>query len=248
MFYAGSYRVEKFKNLRSIPEVLTRKSELKNGLIFVISDLYLPTNDNYNLEDDIFLKTKKFLNVLMKQRNVFNNIEAVVLNGNIVKTTENVAKSCLTNQQLSNVIDKRSMAYIFLHSLIAASTGLPIYYVRGDEDCFMNNPSLPVEFRGILKPCNALYIDDTLFIHGHTGVLFHQEEQNKVVTTEDEELAQKESVNSIIEELNCNVVISNCTLKTHKNKRERVIRVGSFKENGFTVITTNPFEISPLTP
>lgn len=245
MFYVGSYRVEEFKNLKSIPEILTKKSEKKDGLIFVISDTLLPTNDNYNLYDDFFEKTKKLISTIYRQNKVFNNIEAIVLNGNIVKTTENVAKSCLANQQLSNVIEKRSLGYIFLSSILSVSKGIPIYYVRGDEDCFMNNPSLPVEFRGVIKPCNALYIDNILFMHGHTGVQFHAEHKNKIISDIEEDNSQKEIIKHIFNQLDCNIVFSNSFLKTYKV--DKFIRVGSFEKHGLSVINKEKFDISPLT-
>lgn len=245
MFYVGPYRVEDFKNLHSIPDILTKKTEKKDGIVIVISDTLLPTNDNYLFEDDIFSKSKKLLSTILRQRAVFNNIEAIVLNGNIIKTSENIAKSCLTNQQLSNVIESRSLAYIFLASLIKVSCDIPIYYVRGDEDCFMNTPSLPVEFRGVIKLCNALYIDKTLFMHGHIGLEINSDVKNTIISNKMRLLEQYEDINNIIERTNCNIVFSNSHLCTYK--KGKFIRVGSFCKNGISAVTVNPFNISALT-
>jgi len=235
MLYAGHFRIDNYKNIKSLPEIITKKTEKKDGVIFVASDLFLHTEINTFFSDELFDKTRNFFKKVQKQKEVFNNVEAIVLNGNIIN-------NCFNVNQSTNLISPHSIGYNFFNALVVVASNIPVYYVRGDVDCFVNIQTIPIEFRGFIKFCNALFIDDILFMHGHNGLPFMNDLKNNIISEKEDLLIQEAEAKKITEQLDCKLVLSNSKFSSYK--KDNYITVGSFEKNGVSVINTISFEVS----
>ena len=172
MIYCGAYKVSDYKNIHSIPEIITHTQTKNNGIVLVVSDTNFTTNNN-EITQDFFYSSKKFIEKLGRQIKVFNNIEAIVLNGNIFKG--------LYSKNNAYAFDHTNWCCSFLRAIYMTAGNVkygekpvPVYYVRGDEDCYMAVQNLTVDLRGVLKLCNAVIIGDVLFLHGHNNLPFKE--------------------------------------------------------------------------
>ena len=157
------------------------------------------------------------------------------MNGNIIN-------NCFNVNQSTNIISPHSIGYNFFNALSFVASNIPVYYVRGDVDCFVNIQTIPIEFRGFIKFCNALFIDNILFMHGHNGLPFMNDLKNNIISEKTELLNQEEEAKRITEQLNCKLVLSNSKFRTYK--KENIITIGSFEKNGTSIININDFSVT----
>lgn len=234
MMYAGSYKITNYKNINSIPNVLIKDITKNNSIIFVMSDLNLVRGE---YPDELLIKQiNKAIAKIYKQQSVFNNVEAVVLNGNIVN-------GCYNNQ--ANIaFDSADYAYGFLRALI--NLKIPIYYIRGNNDCYISNQTVPIDTRGVLNFCNALKLGDILFLHGHNSLPFTinnpQDEFNPFNL--DNVTEQKNEARRVSEGLKTKIVISNSNFSPTQDNN--VISTGSFRKNGILAINVDLFKIADI--
>ena len=235
MFFLGSYRLENANNIKSIPDTFVVKQNKQNSIVYVVSDTLFSKGNN-DISPDMISFTKKLFTSIIRQSGVFNNVEAIVLNGNIV--------SDAYNNHVNYVITKEEFAYKLLESLVMVSKSIPIYYVRGSFDCFINTSTLPVNLRGVIKLCNSVQIGNTLFIHGHNSLPFITDTDCTLINSDERMLLHEKTSSYISRELGVNVVVSNSNMSSHQNKK--TISVGSFSKVGMSVISLEPFVISKL--
>lgn len=232
MIYAGSYKIINHKNINSIPEFVKIDVKNKNGIVFVLSDMFLIRSEIPSIEL-VGLMNKTIVKIY-KQQSVFKNVEAIVLNGNIIK-------NCYSNQGFS-AFSRDDYIYTVLKNLLALK--IPVYYVRGDEDCYISNQTVPVEMRSVLNFCNALQIGNTLFVHGHNSLPFENKKSNVLVASSIDDVFEKQKLEAkgISEDLDCNVVFSNSRFNRFVDGR--FISTGNFLKHGVTAINISTFELA----
>lgn len=232
MLYCGAYKVSNYKNLNSIPDIQKKEKIKNNGIAFVISDT-LFTNNNNEISQDFFFYAKKFIDRLGRQIRVFDNVEAIVLNGNIFKG--------LYSKNNSQTLDPSMWCHSFLKAIglnanLVSERHVPIYYVRGDEDCYISSANLTSDLRGIIKICNGVIIGNTLFVHGHNNLPFKERlETDFTPTSLSSRTQQEEIANEIYKQTGYKVVMSNTVLKSYES--EHFISSGCFEKNRETVVT-----------
>lgn len=234
MIYLGSYKLDNYKNILSIPEFISVEQKKNNGLVYVISD----TLFSYEASFALIEKTKRTFNSIIKQNGIFNNIEAIVLNGNIVNNAYN------PQYQNSNFVNNIDFVYSFLRTLIKISKNIPVYYVRGAFDCYISTQMMPPELRGIIKFCNGLKIGNTIFIHGHSSLPFITNGNYELINDSFRKSKQEMIGQDISNSLNANVVLSNSMYETYK--KDNFISIGSFEEYGVSVLSLEPLSIVKL--
>lgn len=244
MLYFGAYKVNDYKNISSIPDVLTHEKTKNNGIVFVVSDT-LFTNNNNEVSQDFFASAKSFIEKLGRQVRVHNNVEAIVLNGNMFRN--------MSSKNNTQIFDSTMWSCSFLRAIyMTAGTvhcgekPVPIYYVRGNEDCYMSIPNLTSDLRGAIKICNAVIIGDTLFIHGHNNLPFKEQTESDIHANNIESRKLQElEAESIFEQTGFNVVMSNSILDVYAGKH--FISTGCFEKTRGTAINLSDFSISMLT-
>lgn len=244
MLYFGAYKVNDYKNISSIPDVLTHEKTKNNGIVFVVSDTLFTSNNN-EISQDFFASSKAFIEKLNRQIKHHNNVEAIVLNGNIFRD--------MFSKNNTQILDSTMWCCSFLRAIyMMAGTvhcgdkPVPIYYVRGNEDCYMSIPNLTPDLRGAIKICNAIIINDILFVHGHNNLPFKGITENDIHSGDIESRNHQEQEAEIIfEQTGLKVVMSNSFLDVYAGKH--FISTGCFEKTRGTAINLNEFSLSPLT-
>lgn len=234
MIYAGSYKIINYKNLKSIPDIVKIDNKINNGIVFVLSNTLFIRSEIPSIE--MVSLINKTIAKIYKQQSVFKNVEAIVLNGNIIK-------NCYGNMGTS-AFSREDYVYTVLKCLLALN--IPLYYIRGDEDCFISNQTVPIEMRSVLNFCNALKIGNTMFFHGHSSLPFDNNDVGISVQPGIDDLfeKQKQEANNISDVLGCNVVFSN--IRFDRFADCRFINTGKFLTDGVTAINISTFNIADI--
>ena len=244
MLYFGSYKVSNYKNIKSIPDIKNQCITKNNGVVFVVSDT-LFTNNNSEITQDFIKSAKIFIDKLERQIRVFKNVEAIVLNGNIFRSMFSISNAA--------AFDSSMWCYSFLKSICIVANSVeygekpvPIYYVRGNEDCYIAMQNITPDIRAFVKLCNAVIIGSTIFIHGHNNLPFKESlETDFNIDNANSRDAQKSEAELIYQQTGMNVVMSNTNLDVYGNKH--FISTGCFEKTKGTVINLDGFSVSNLT-
>jgi phenylalanyl-tRNA synthetase beta subunit len=107
-------------------------------------------------------------------------------------------------------------------------------------------PNLTSDIRGAIKICNAVIIENVLFIHGHNNLPFKEITENDIHANDTESIKlQEHEAEIIFEQTGFNVVMSNSFFEVYAGKH--FISTGCFEKTRGTAIDLNNFAISKLT-